>query len=166
MMRVLVAAVLMSCGASAVSAQVRPGLNELNVNGHLTSYSGDDSETVIQMQARLGHFITSAVELGVHTSMIKIGSRSSVGEVGGFGALHLGAAGAMAVPYVGAQAGTGFGPATNNPFTFGAFGGLKYFLGQHGAISPEVFISRTSRGDLEWTALGLRIGVAVFFGGR
>lgn len=45
-------------------------------------------------------------------------------------------------------------------------GGLKYFLGQAGAITPELYVTRSSADDFNWTSFGLRVGVSVFFGGN
>jgi hypothetical protein len=163
----LIVATLMAFGAVDAAAQVRVGLSEVNLNGHITSESPEegDSETTMQVQLRYGYFVTPAVQLGVQLAALKWEDRDTFGVVGVFGAYHFGSPGSMTVPYVGAQVGTGFG-TDNNPFTFSGFAGLKYFLGQAGAISPELFVMRSSADDFSYTIYGLRVGVSVFFGGR
>lgn len=164
----MIVAVLMAFGAANAAAQVRAGLSEVNLNGNITAVSPEegDTETTMQVQLRYGYFLTPAVQLGVQLSAIKFEDVDTFGDVGAFGAYHFGSPGSMTVPYVGAQVGTGFGFDDSNPFTFGGFAGLKYFLGQAGAISPELFVMRSSADDFSWTSFGLRVGVSVFFGGR
>jgi hypothetical protein len=172
MKRFLVTAVLLLLASSNAYAQVRPGASELNLNANIAAVSpeGGDTETVIQLQARYGYFINTALQLGVQASAVKFEDIDTFGDVGVFGAWHFGAPGSMAVPFVGAQVGTEFGMAddfgSENGIMFGGFAGLKYFLGPAGAITPELFVVRRSGDDGDWTSYGLRVGVSVFFGGR
>lgn len=166
MKRMLFAAGLLLVVASHASAQVSAGLSEVNLNGHITVTSPEegDSFTVMQLQLRYGYFLTPAVQVGAQVSATKFEDVDTFGDVGAFGAYHFGQPGSMLVPYVGAQAGIGFGFDDENPFAFGGFAGLKYFLGRTGAISPELFLTRTSQDDFSWTSYGVRVGVSVFLG--
>ncbi|HSJ23894.1 MAG TPA: hypothetical protein VK929_04355 [Longimicrobiales bacterium] len=168
MSAIAVAAVFAGLTAVNAAAQVRPGLSELNLSADISAMSPEegDSETTMNVQLRYGYFLTPAIQLGAQLSAIKFEDVDTFGDVGVFGAYHFGAPGAMAVPYAGAHVGTGFGFDDSNPFSFGAMAGLKYFLGQAGAITPELYVTRSSADDFNWTTFGLRVGVSVFFGGN
>jgi hypothetical protein len=150
--------------ASAASAQVRPGLNEVNVNGHISVLSAnDESETAMQLQLRYGHFLSQQVELGALLSANKFEDVDLFGTIGPFAAFHFGAQGATTVPYVGAAAEFGFGVGGDNPTAFGGFAGLKFFVGEGGALSTEAFVTRASQDDFDLTTIGVRLGVSIFF---
>jgi hypothetical protein len=166
MKRILMAAGLLLVVASHTSAQVSPGLSEINLNGHVTVTSPEegDSFTMMQLQLRYGYFLTQAVQVGAQFTANKFEDVDAFGEIGAFGAFHFGAPGALMVPYAGVQVGTGFG-MDDSPFSLGGFAGLKYFLGAAGAISPELFVTRFMRDTGDWTTFGVRVGVSVFVGG-
>lgn len=164
MRRALYAAAMFLLIAGPAAAQVRAGLNEVNVNGHITRTSADDeSFTMSQLQGRFGRFLSDQVELGVLASLNKFEDVDLFGDIGAFGAYHFGAMGATTVPYVGANVGFGFGNEGDNPFSYGGFGGLKFFVGPAGAVSTELFFSQTSIGDSDFNQLGARLGVSIFF---
>jgi hypothetical protein len=152
--------------ASHANAQVSAGLSEMNVNGSLTVQSPEegDSFTIMQLQLRYGYFLTPAIQVGALASAIKFEDEDTFGDVEAFGAYHFGAPGSMMVPYVGAHVGTGFG-FDDNPLAFGGFADIKYFLGHAGAVSPELFATRSTTDNINWTHYGLRVGVSVFLGG-
>lgn len=166
MRRTVVAVAILLFAGSGASAQVRSGLNEANVNGHITSVSdGDESTTVMQLQLRYGRFLSDRAELGLTWAANKFEDIDLFGSVGAFGAYHFGALGATTVPYLGAQVSLGYGDEIENPIGFGAFGGLKFFVGPGGALSAEAFVDRTSYSDadIDLTSFGLRLGVSIFF---
>jgi len=164
MSRTAVVAAVLVFAASSASAQVRAGLNEVNVNGNISVDSdGDNSNTRAQLQLRYGHFLSQQFELGALLSANKFEDVDLFGTVGPFAAFHFGAEGATTVPYVGAAAELGYGGEGDKPTAFGGFAGLKFFVGEAGALSTEAFVSRTSQGDFDFTSYGVRLGVSIFF---
>jgi hypothetical protein len=164
MRSIAVGGALLLLAAASASAQVRGGLNELNVSGEISGVSADDeTETASQLQLRYGRFMNRNVELGIVLSAMKFEGEDAFGAVGGFVAFHLAGEGATAVPYIGAGVDTGFGYDSDNPLTYGGFAGMKFFVGAGGALSTEAYLRRTSRGnDVSWTSYGVRVGVSIF----
>lgn len=59
---------------------------------------------------------------------------------------------------------TGYGAGDDdNEVTYGAFGGLKFFVGPHGALSTEAFVERTSFDEFDFASFGVRLGISIFF---
>lgn len=101
MRRLIPAVVFLLFATASASAQVRAGLNEVNVNGHLTSIStssdndliDDESTTIVQLQLRYGRFLSDRFELGATVSANKFEDVDLFGMLGAFGAYHFGALG-------------------------------------------------------------------------
>jgi hypothetical protein len=159
----LLAVVMVLCAASPARAQVAAGLNELSLSANLSGFSGGgESTSAFQLNGAIGHFFTRTVEVGAQLSLNKFEDVDLFGTLGAFGSYHFGMEGATTVPFVGAQAGLGFG-GDDNPINYGAFGGLKFFLGQAGALTGQALLQRTSIDDADVTQYGILVGISLFF---
>lgn len=175
--QLLLAGVLALCVTQTVSAQVRKGLKEYNATAHVTAYSNEgESVSVVQLQGRLGIFLTRTVELGPSLALNKFEDVDTFGSLGGFAHFHFGSPGARSVPYVGAELAFALNDDECFPIVVtcgsavGAVGGAKFFLGQNGAFVVEAFVTQLDFDDDEddifddddVTAFGIRLGMSLF----
>jgi hypothetical protein len=146
-------------------AQVRAGLNEVNVSTSVTAstLNGENTHTNVRLIGSYGHFVTDNVEVGPALRMW------ANAIVSGFGAYHFAPRGATMVPYAGGQIGHSWG--VNNPFwSFGFFGGLKVFLpsGRAAVTLQPSWDHQAATSDLSNTrssvdAYGVSAGISIFF---
>lgn len=147
--------------ASTADAQVRQGLQELNVSG---SAAFQDDFSTIFLTGSYGYFIASTIEVGptltlTRTSFSSVAgtTSSTAGLIGGFVHVHFGRPYATTVPFVGAQVGAGIGDAEG--LEFGAMGGAKFFVTPGGAITPAAFLRFDEDGN---SIYGAQLGISLF----
>jgi len=171
---ILVIGVAFAAGADDAYAQVNAGLNEINGSAAVqgTKAEGSDTFTFATFTGAYGRFLTDGFEVGPQLSIVKAEGVDAVGTINGFAAVHLAPDSAI-VPYVGAQIGRGFGQSTtftDNPWTFGFFGGIKGFVGSSGAIVVQPFWTRSTVRNTAFDTtthtdnFGVSIGISLFFG--
>jgi len=146
--------------------QVRKGINELSLSGSLDVLTANGSSTTSAVIGiGYGHFLTEQAELGGGFSLIKIEGFDAFGTFGGFFSFHFPSTPeSKAVPYVGGNVGLGYGDPVDNPFIFGAFGGIKLFIASGAAISIQPFYQRFSYSGGGINNFGASTGVSLFFG--
>ncbi len=145
-------------------AQVRKGLNELNLSGSVNILSAEgESITTVLLQLAYGNFVTESLELGGNFSFLSV-EDEEIGAVGAFLSIHFPSSGSTAVPYIGGQFGAGFG-LDDNPVTFGGYGGVKIFIGQGGggALTIQGFYLRQNYDEGGINNYGAMMGISIFF---
>ena len=171
-------AVLLVCMAAAIAtdayAQVRAGLNEINFTATLsgTKIDDGDTESAFTFTGAYGRFLTDRFEIGPLLTLFKAEGSDAFGSISGFASYHF-APDSNVVPFVGAQLGTGFGLETDfsdNPWSYGFFGGIKAFVGNGGgAITIQPFWTRQNIGSplIDETThvdnFGATAGISIFF---
>jgi hypothetical protein len=170
--------VLVVCIAAAIAtdvyAQVRAGLNEVNFTATVsgTTVEEGDTETGFTFTGAYGRFLTDRVEVGPLLAFVKAEGTDAFGTISGFATYHF-VPDSNVVPFVGAQLGTSFGLATDfsdNPWSYGFFGGIKAFIGNGGgAITIQPFWTRQNIGSpiIDETTqvdnFGATAGISIFF---
>lgn len=144
-------AVLIVCAAFAIgtdaAAQVRAGLNEVNFTATLSGTKVEDSDTVTSFtfSGAYGRFLTADFEVGPLLSLTKVENSDGFGTLSGFASYHF-VPDSTVVPFVGVQMGGSFGmstPFSDNPWSYGIFGGIKAFIGNGGgAVTIQPFWTR------------------------
>jgi hypothetical protein len=157
---VVIAVVLVS--ARPAAAQVSKGLNEI---GGLVKYQNEDARSEFDTDIFYGRLITDRVQLGAGWQMYKATGENAEGSFHGFGAYYFGKPGVMTAPYVLVRAGKHYGSDTGTPTFVGGGAGIKYFLGQNGALNMAALVQRDfADGDvLASTGFGMSVGASIFF---
>jgi hypothetical protein len=171
-------AVLVVCLSAAIAtdayAQVRAGLNEVNFTATLsaTKLEDGDTQSAFTFNGAYGRFLTDRFEVGPLFTVFKAEDSDAFGTINGFAAYHF-APDSNVVPFVGVQLGTAFGLETDfsdNPWSYGFFGGIKAFVGNGGgAITIQPFWTRQNIGSplIDETThvdnFGATAGISIFF---
>jgi opacity protein-like surface antigen len=161
----IAASIFMATSVYAAGSKVGQGSSEafgqLTFSNKTTKPDTGDSKTTIKSAIYTigyGYFLTDQIQLGVaHMgSLFKISedSSSSDGElsiygIDAFAKYHFMTKGATLVPYLGIQGGWirskmsistdgGGGDTSANAFSYGAMGGLKYFVSDNVSINTEL----------------------------
>ena len=86
----------------------------------------------------------------------------AIGSLNGFYALNFPTSGGKVLPFVGGHIGFGFEPG-DDPFVFGIFGGIKYFITDGGAIHIQPFYRRYNYSDFsDLNHYGIEFGISLF----
>lgn len=117
-------------------------------------------------------------KLGAQFNVLKVEGEDAFGTYGAVAAFHFGPTSGVVVPFVGAQLGRGYGQHfdlgvgdVHNPWAYGAFGGVKAFVGGGGgAVTVQPFWTRQTRsfesggrsGHVHADQYGVLVGVSVF----
>ena len=155
--------ILLITATTAVSAQVKQGINEMNLSGSFNvTDQGGESFTTIRLDLRYGHFTSSRLQVGGLIDFVNAEGSDAFGEFGGFAAIHFPSSRrATTVPFLSAEVGHTFGLSEDGLF-FGGSGGLKIFVADGGAITVTGYYQkRTSAG--EPANYGAAIGTSIFF---
>jgi len=147
---------------SFVSAQVEQGMIEFNLGGGLEAISNGGTFTTFTLDTRIGYFFRDEHEVGGIFTVLKIEDIDPIGSFSGFYAFNFTREDSPVLPYIGGRFGMGFEPG-DDPLIIGAFGGIKYFISEGGAIMVQPFYSRYDYDAGGFNNFGVSFGISLFF---
>ncbi len=167
---IMVVTVLICPKADSAVSGVQQGTSEIGGYGSLQSISGGGTTIKLTtIAATYGYFLTDEIQLNGTILYVGAGdgTTTSLKGLDLQGKYHFYQKGQTAIPYVGIQLGsiaTEDAGTSSTSTSYGAMGGLKYFISENTSVNPELNYRSYQFSGVSVTSTALLVGFSVYFG--